>query len=94
MLSFDHQTYCRLLQQSSKLAEDYRADCGLKKEKPVVLKPENIMPKGEVTLVDWKKEKEYSREDLKEILKKWEIKFFNWAKTPKLLEICIENKLI
>jgi len=94
MLSFDHPTYCRLLQQSSKLAEDYRNDCGLKKEKPVVLKEENIMPTKEVKLIDWEKEKDFSRDDLKELLKKGEIKFFNWAKTEKLLQICIENKLI
>jgi len=94
MLSFDHPTYCRLLQQSSELANKYRADCGLKQEKPVILAKENIMPTWEVELVDWDTIKDYSRDDLKKLLQEGEIKFFNWLKTEKILDMCIENKLI
>jgi len=85
MLSFDHWTHCRLLKESSKLAQQYRVDCGLEKaevvEAPVV---KDVIEES----------KDYTRDDLKVLLTWSEIKFFNWAKTEKLLELCIENKLI
>ncbi len=93
-LSFCHWTYCRLLNQSSELANKYRADCWLKKEKPVVLKEENIMPTKEVSSVHKDETKDFSRDDLKELLSKSDITYFKWLKTEKLLQLCIENKLI
>lgn len=39
-------------------------------------------------------EKEVTRDELKDKLNNADIKYFKWAKTEKLLELCIENNLI
>ena len=98
MLSFDHKTHARLMKESSILAKQYRIDCWL--EKPEV-KQEDVIQENIETQDVWQEvieespeKKDYSREDLKEMLITSDIKFFNNAKTDKLLKLCIENKLI
>lgn len=97
MLSFDHKMHVRLSKESSILAKQYRIDCGLEKaeSKKVIIKKEvpvieTIIEKAPVI----EDRVEYSRDDLKVMLSEAEIKFFNWAKTEALLEICIRNELI
>ena len=90
--------HCRLMKESSVLAKQYRIDCGLESSKQKVVKvektPTKTVVKEEIDVIIPKEEKEYNRDDLKAILEKNEVKYFKWAKTEKLLEICIKNKLI
>jgi len=87
MLSFDHGMYVRLKNTSSKLAKQYRIDCWLEKPEQITEEPQIAVESNEFKV-------EYTREDFKSILEKWKIKYFKWATTQKLLELCTLNNLI
>lgn len=101
--------HCRLMKESSVLAKQYRIDCGLESSKPkavkstpnvVITEKTDTQPNPNIETpiiketIEEKVKPEYNRDDLKIILDKSETKYFKWAKTEKLLEICIKNKLI
>lgn len=76
---YNAKQFANLFKRSPKLAFEYRQrTTGL--DMPEEYKTEE--------------KEEVNREELIQKLKEREIKFFPWAKTEKLLELCIQNSLI
>ena len=86
MLSFDHKTYTRLLRTSTELAKQYRIDCGLdmpervEKVEDVIEGTDTeseVVAETEVALEAVEEpKKEYSRDELKELLNNAEVQYF------------------